>query len=97
MPKFRLVNFNKYGNPRSRIIENDDPNYSPNLSQFGRGAFIEKYIPHPVEEIYKFKSSSSDLEYTTKKFGDKYSCNCPGYWRSHSRECKHIKEVKSKL
>jgi len=24
-----------------------------------------------------------------------YSCNCPGVWRSKTRECKHIKELKS--
>jgi len=94
MPKFRLVNFNKYGNPRSRIIENDDPNYSPDLSQFGRGAFIEKYIEN---KEFKFKSSTSDYEYTTKVLGNKFSCNCPGYWRSYSRECKHVKEIKNKL
>tara|TARA_R110000751_G_scaffold255344_1_gene354866 strand:- start:2434 stop:2727 length:294 start_codon:yes stop_codon:yes gene_type:complete len=97
MPKFRLVTFNKYGNPRSRIIENKKSNYSPDLSQFGRGAFIEKYTPKPVEEIYKFKSSSSDYEYTTKKFKDKISCNCPGYWRSKDRECKHVKQIKNRL
>ena len=94
MYKFKLVNFNQMGTPRIRIIENPNPNYSPDLSQFGKGAFIEKFIE---KKEFKFKSSTSDYEYTTKVLGNKFSCNCPGYWRSHSRECKHIKEVKNKL
>lgn len=44
---------------------------------------------------WRFKSSSGDGEYLTKKNDFKYTCNCPGYWRSKDRECKHIKEVKS--
>lgn len=46
--------------------------------------------------IFKFKSSSSDSIYTVRKIGNVYRCNCPGYWRSKTRECKHIKEVKNK-
>lgn len=46
--------------------------------------------------IFKFKSSSSDSIYTVRKMGNAYKCNCPGYWRSKIRECKHIKEVKNK-
>jgi hypothetical protein len=50
-----------------------------------------------VKEIdtWKFKSSSGDGEYVTKRNGFKYTCNCPGVWRAKDRECKHIKEVKS--
>ena len=89
MPLFRLVNFNKMGVPRIRIIKNDDPNYSPDLSQFSKGAFIE---PYPEE--FEFKSSSSDQIYKVTKLKDNYKCNCPGYYRSYSRECKHIKSLK---
>jgi hypothetical protein len=50
-----------------------------------------------VKEIdtWRFKSSSGDGEYVTKRNGFKYTCNCPGVWRAKDRECKHIKEVKS--
>jgi hypothetical protein len=52
-----------------------------------------------VKEIdtWRFKSSSGDGEYVTKRNGFKYSCNCPGVWRAKDRECKHIKEVKKDL
>jgi hypothetical protein len=55
-----------------------------------------KKSPKNQQEIntWKFKSSSGDGEYVTKKNGFKYTCNCPGIWRSKDRECKHIKEVK---
>lgn len=51
-----------------------------------------------VKEIdtWRFKSSSGDGEYVTKRNGFKYTCNCPGVWRAKDRECKHIKEVKGK-
>lgn len=51
-----------------------------------------------IKEIdtWRFKSSSGDGEYVTKKNGFKYTCNCPGFWRAKDRECKHIKEVKGK-
>jgi hypothetical protein len=45
-------------------------------------------------DTWRFKSSSGDGEYVTKKNGFKYTCNCPGFWRAKDRECKHIKEVK---
>ena len=50
-----------------------------------------------VKEIdtWRFKSSSGDGEYVTKRNGFKYTCNCPGVWRAKDRECKYIKEVKS--
>ena len=52
-----------------------------------------------VKEIdaWKFKSSSGDGEYVTKRNGFKFTCNCPGVWRAKDRECKHIKEVKKDL
>tara|TARA_R110001632_G_scaffold52014_2_gene129263 strand:+ start:944 stop:1381 length:438 start_codon:yes stop_codon:yes gene_type:complete len=54
--------------------------------------------PEPKVEpnLFKFKSSSSDSIYTVRKIMDTYKCSCPGYWRSKTRECKHIKEIKSK-
>ena len=49
-----------------------------------------------VKEIdtWRFKSSSGNGEYVTKRNGFKFSCNCSGFWRAKDRECKHIKEVK---
>jgi len=90
MPLYKLVNFNKMGVPRVRIIENDDPNYSPDLSNFGKGAYIE-----PYPEKFEFESSSSDQKYTVTKLKEDYKCTCPGYWRSFTRECKHIKSIKN--
>lgn len=56
-----------------------------------------KKSPEKEKEIntWRFKSSSGDGEYVTKRNGFKYTCNCPGVWRSKDRECKHIKEVKN--
>jgi hypothetical protein len=47
--------------------------------------------------IWRFKSSSGDGEYVTKKVGVKFSCNCPGFWRAKDRDkgCKHIQEIKT--
>ena len=60
-----------------------------------------KWIPkiskqEQVKEIdtWRFKSSSGDGEYVTKRNGFKFTCNCPGVWRAKDREYKHIKEVK---
>jgi hypothetical protein len=49
----------------------------------------------PETDTWRFKSSSSDSEYIVRKTGNVYKCNCPGFWRSKDRECKHIKEVKN--
>lgn len=51
-----------------------------------------------ITEEFKFKSATSSSTYTTKKFtkpnGEiKYSCSCPGVWRSKDRKCKHIKSI----
>jgi hypothetical protein len=50
---------------------------------------------------HKFESSSSDKVYITKEYIEidgsrKYSCNCPGVWRSKDRKCKHIKSIEKK-
>ena len=60
--------------------------------------WIKPVKPEPKVEpnLFKFKSSSSDAVYTVRKIMDSYKCNCPGYWRSKTRECKHIKELKNK-
>lgn len=54
-----------------------------------------------VKEIntWRFKSSSGDGEYVTKKNGFKYTCNCSGFYRVKDREkgCKHIQQVKKDL
>jgi hypothetical protein len=43
-------------------------------------------------------SSDSSILYKTQKIEQpdgkfKYHCNCPGYWRSKDKKCKHIKEL----
>lgn len=54
---------------------------------------IEREIP---KDTWEFESSSGGGMYTVKRIGaDRYRCNCPGFWRSKDRECKHIKEVKN--
>jgi len=60
--------------------------------------WIQPVKPEPKIEpnLFKFKSSSSNAVYTVRKIMDSYKCNCPGYWRSKARECKHIKELKNK-
>lgn len=49
-------------------------------------------------ETFEFKSSSSSEIYITKKFKNidgsvKYSCNCPGSWRTRGN-CKHVQQLK---
>ena len=54
-------------------------------------------IEVPVEKnTWTFESSSDPGHfYTVKQSGFKYSCNCPGVWRSKERKCKHIKQVEN--
>ena len=60
----------------------------------------EPIVNNPKIITRKFTSKSNpDITYTTKKTilptgKIQYSCNCPGVWRSKTRECKHIKEMK---
>lgn len=61
-------------------------------------SFKEEEVKEKTEtQVWKFKSSSGDNEYTTRKKGDKYTCNCSGFFRVKDREkgCKHIQQVKS--
>ena len=53
--------------------------------------------PKLERNTWEFKSSSNNSVYKVTQVGDKISCNCPGYWVSKTRECKHIKEVKEQL
>lgn len=60
--------------------------------------WVKPEVKKTVVEEFQFASSSSSLLYTTKKFtkpsGEiKYSCTCPGVWRSKDRKCKHIKSL----
>ena len=61
----------------------------------------ERKVEKPNVIVKKFTSkSNTDITYTTKKTilptgKIQYSCNCPGVWSSKTRECKHIKEMKS--
>tara|TARA_R110000824_G_scaffold151543_1_gene322525 strand:+ start:1418 stop:1861 length:444 start_codon:yes stop_codon:yes gene_type:complete len=45
------------------------------------------------------KSSSSDIEYTTRYYPDSgnYICSCPGTWMAKDRRCKHIKSLELKV
>ena len=42
---------------------------------------------------WEFKSDSSDAVYKVRYNGVKYTCNCPGFWRSRGN-CKHVKEIR---
>lgn len=48
------------------------------------------------KEKWEFIGSDGVTKYFVRKTGNLFRCTCPGYYRSHSRECKHIKECKSK-
>lgn len=60
--------------------------------------------PKPVKkrEVIKhtFESATSGSIYTTREYHNedgsiKYTCNCPGVWRSKERKCKHIKSLEN--
>ena len=61
----------------------------------------EHKVQKPNVTTKQFTSKSNpDITYTAKKTmlptgKIQYSCNCPGVWRSKTRECKHMKEMKS--
>ena len=46
--------------------------------------------------LHSFESASSGSIYTVREVAGKYKCNCPGYYRSKERKCKHIKELEGK-
>jgi hypothetical protein len=50
----------------------------------------------PEKNEWMFESSSDPGHfYRVRQTGTKFTCNCPGVWRSKDRRCKHIKEVES--
>lgn len=49
--------------------------------------------PKPISNIIEVSSSSGEGKYQIQKIGNTYKCNCPGYWRSKDRICKHIKQI----
>lgn len=52
----------------------------------------EKIIKTETPNVIEVKSSSGGV-YQIQKIGNKYQCNCPGFWRSKDRICKHIKSI----
>ena len=48
--------------------------------------FVSKSNPEITYEARKVTLPTKEVT---------YSCNCPGVWRSKTRECKHIKELKN--
>jgi hypothetical protein len=53
----------------------------------------------PLEKnTWKFESSSSpDVFYIVRQKGDKFTCNCSGFFRSKIRKCKHILQIEKEL
>ena len=58
-------------------------------------------VKQPEMVVKEFTSKSNpDITYEARKVTlptgkITFSCNCPGVWRSKTRECKHIKELKN--
>jgi len=48
------------------------------------------------KEQWEFLGSDGVSRYFVRKTGNQFKCTCPGYYRSFTRECKHIKECKLK-
>jgi len=101
--KFRYEYHHAYMNPQFQIKDGEKYIIPGDIKVHPETTFLDiKWIkPKKLKkklppETYEFKSSSSDSIYQVKKTGDKYQCNCPGYWRSYTRECKHIKQIKNK-
>ena len=58
--------------------------------------FEELFVEQKNDQKWKFKSASSDKEYTVRyNAAGKLSCDCWGYI-AHKR-CKHIKQVEDEL
>tara|TARA_R100001460_G_scaffold85799_1_gene127106 strand:- start:147 stop:596 length:450 start_codon:yes stop_codon:yes gene_type:complete len=55
-----------------------------------------KNKPRQPKSTWEFTSSNGNGTYKVTKHGDKFKCNCMGFWRSKGN-CKHVKEVKAKL
>ena len=49
---------------------------------------------HPIN-TWSFTSSNGNGTYKVTRHGDKFKCDCMGFWRSKGN-CKHVKEVRDK-
>ena len=56
---------------------------------------VKKVEPEKNEWLFESSSDPGHF-YKVRQTGIKFTCNCPGVWRSKDRRCKHIKEVESK-
>ena len=59
---------------------------------------IKKRKNKPRQQVqpkstWEFTSSSGNGVYKVIKYGDKYKCDCMGFWRSKGN-CKHVREVR---
>jgi len=54
-----------------------------------------KNKPRQPTDTWSFTSSNGNGTYKVTKHGDKFKCNCMGFWRSKGN-CKHVKEVRDK-
>ena len=71
----------------------------PTWMEVPKGTTLEQIVWKPEKitkidnpNIIEVKSSSGGV-YQIKKVGNAYQCNCPGFWRSKDRVCKHIKTI----
>ena len=75
------------------------PNWIPCHPQTTQDDIIwDNKIEKKVEKnVFEIKSSSSDSVYKVTKTGDKYSCNCTGFYRlkDKNKGCKHVIQVKA--
>jgi len=61
--------------------------------------WVKPELIKDIEEVFEFTSKSDPtIKYITKRITNangevKFSCNCPGVWRSKDRKCKHIKSL----
>lgn len=85
--------------PPSIIELNSGTYIVPAWMEVPKGTTLEQIVWKP-EKIVKVENpniievkSSSGGKYQIRKVGNVYQCNCPGYWRSKDRVCKHIKSI----
>lgn len=75
------------------------PDWIPCHPQTTREDIIwEKKIEKKIEKnVFEVKSSSNDLVYKVTKNGDKFTCNCTGFWRlkDKNKGCKHVQQIKT--
>lgn len=51
------------------------------------------------KETWNVKSSNGKDTYKVRRNGEKFTCNCGGWWRVKNKEigCRHVKEIRGKL